>query len=81
MTDEEKIAYRQELIKQFIGVAAYALTLLAFQFTIDPVFRQVWIARARQVLGLNPPPGEPEPPREWVRSIYDDLRDGAGDGG
>jgi hypothetical protein len=80
MTEDEQAAYRQAVIKELIGVAAYMLSLMAFQATIDPVFRELWKARVKKALGFTERPGTPEPPREWVRSIYDDLREGVGDG-
>jgi type II secretory pathway component PulM len=51
VTDKETDAYRQEAVKQAIGLVAFLVTLIAYQATVDPVFREVWKARIRAAFG------------------------------
>ncbi len=55
MSDSEnKAAYQQEIVKQCIEMGAFLVTLIAYQCTVDPTFRQVWAARIRKALGIGP---------------------------
>jgi hypothetical protein len=77
MSEKEREAYRQEFIKQAIGLGAFLVTLVAYQAAVDSTFRIVWAARIRAAFGPKVK-ADPEPPRDWVRDIYDDTRGGPG---
>jgi hypothetical protein len=47
-------AYREEFIRQAISLAAFMVTLIAYQATIDPTFRELWTARFRRAFGKGP---------------------------
>ena len=51
MTDKEREAVRAKAITEAIGLAAFLITLIAYQATIDPTFREVWKARIRAAFG------------------------------
>lgn len=51
MTDKEKEAIRAKAITEAIGLAAFLITLIAYQATIDPTFREVWKARIAAAFG------------------------------
>jgi hypothetical protein len=77
MTEREREAYRQEVIKQAVGLTAFLITLVAYQAAVDSTFRTVWAARFRAAFGPKVK-ADPEPPHDWVRDIYDDTRGGPG---
>jgi hypothetical protein len=54
MTENEREAYRQEFIKQAIGLGAFLITLIAYQATVDPTFRELWKARFMAAAGRGP---------------------------
>lgn len=74
MTEKEREAYRQEVIKQAVGLGAFLITLVAYQATIDPTFRMVWAARIKATFGPRRKAEPPAPPHAWIRDLYDDCR-------
>jgi hypothetical protein len=51
VTDSEKEAVRQKAITELIGLAAFLVTLIAYQATVDSAFREVWKARIAAAFG------------------------------
>lgn len=79
MTEEERSAARQAAIRELISLAAFIVTLVAYQATVDPVFREVWKARLRNLFAPPSPRGPREPTHAELRELFDDLREGVPD--
>jgi hypothetical protein len=52
--DEVRLEATKELIKQGISLAAFIITLIAYQCTIDKTYREVQKARIRKLLNVVP---------------------------
>jgi hypothetical protein len=52
--EKDRAAYRQAAVREAIGLVGMLISLIAVQATVDPTFREVWIARFKAAFGTAP---------------------------